>query len=98
MDWLDITLHSIPPFLVCGFMGFIGAFGYISPTNFEMTCWIGTSLIGAGASMLIWPRREQRQHGGHLGGVQSKLEGYVPIGIGSISYVASFLAFIHWPI
>lgn len=97
-DWADITWHSLPTAAVGIAMGFMAAFGIQSATSFEMWCWLLASLIGLLAFSLMWARREQRQHGGHMGGKQSWLEALIPVIVGPLFYVASTFVFMKLPI
>jgi hypothetical protein len=97
-NWTDIAEHTVPTVAVGIAMGFMAAFGLHSVTWLETIFWVSIATISAFAFSLLWIVRERRQHGGHFGGAQSKLEAFIPAIAGPASFVASTFAFWTWPI
>lgn len=98
IQWSDILFHTAPTVAVGIAMGFMAGFGLHAETPVEIILWVAAATIASVSFCFIWPRREQRQHGGHMGGTQSKLEAFIPAIAGPVSFVASTFAFWTWPI
>lgn len=81
IDWRDITYHSIPNFLVGGFLGWAGsnALRWNNAEGIIITVLLAAGLIGI---LWYWFGRERAQHHGRLGGEQSHLEAYAPLLVG----------------
>jgi hypothetical protein len=97
-SFTDIALHTAPTIAVGIAMEFLAATALhvLAPPLAQ------ANLVLAGAAALafswIWGPRERAQHGGALGGAQSRLEAYVPLLAGPIAFVASAFAFWIWPV
>ena len=98
MDWTDILEHAIPAAAVGIAFGFVAGFGLNASAGGEVVFWFASATFAVAIFCLVWIRREQRQHGGHLGGRQSRLEAFVPVVAGFLSYAASTLVFWKWQI
>lgn len=99
---LDIFLHTAPTVAVGIAMGFACAFGLHSLESglgIDLL-FIPGSAIGAWTFTVLWNRREKKQKGreGQFGGIQSKLEGWIPFWLGTASYLASTTYFYFWPL
>ena len=90
MDWRDIAYHSAPNFLVGGFLGWAGAnaLRWETPMGILVTLLLAAGLTGV---LLYWFGRERHQHGGKLGGPQSKLEAIMPLVAGLAGAGIGFL-------
>lgn len=95
---LDISYHTVPTMAVGIACGFMAAFGIHAATLLEQILWITPATVFALAFSVLWSRREMRQHDGHTGGQQSRLEGLIPLAAGPICYAASTYSFWKWPI
>ena len=94
INWLDIAEHAAPTIAVGIACGFMAGFGLHAALWLEMIFWVSIATLFALAFSLLWPMRERRQHGGHLGGRQSKLEAFVPLVAGLFAYGVS--VFVFW--
>lgn len=94
----DILWHTIPAVLVGVAFGFVAGFGLRAVSPGEQWTWGVASTLGLLTFLAVWPRREQRQHGGEIGGSQSWLEAFVPVGAGLFIYAAATLIFYNVPI
>lgn len=92
--WLDITLHTAPTIAVGIAMGFMAATALQVMRPLEGQAFAVLAGAAALAFSWIWIPREKSQHGGKLGGAQSKLEAFVPLLAGPIAFAAS--AFLFW--
>lgn len=93
IEWSEVAFHAVPTAMVGIGFGFVAGFGLNSPTQGEMTFWLAAALLSAMVFSMVWFRREQRQHDGHLGGLQSKLEAIVPAVTGMVMFAVSTLVF-----
>lgn len=98
IDVPDILFHTIPPAAVGVSMGFATAAGFQSlgtpaAVGVALCAVLGTFCVSA-----IWIPREWKQHGGRFGGVQSKLEAFIPLMVGPLFLVGSFLLFTYNPV
>lgn len=93
IQWSEIIFHAIPAALVGIAFGFVAGFGLNSPSHGEMLFWVASSIFAVVIFCLVWPRREQRQHGGGFGSLQSKLEAVVPAVAGPVLFVVSTVLF-----
>lgn len=78
IDWWDITLHVAVAAI------FAGALGHGAGVMLRQGRWyhkagaISFALAAIIGISIFWISREQGQHGGHIGGLQSQLEWIVP--------------------
>lgn len=93
IDWPDIAYHAAPAVAVSIGMGFGSATAFNTvPMPFAGVLMAFFTLAALGFAY-IWTPREQKQHGGSLGGTQSKFEAFVPFLCGVLTYPPAFLAF-----
>lgn len=100
--WFDIACHTLPALGIAVACGFTTAFGlrspawdvglWIIPAWLVAALWIAPALLFLGVFVALWPRREQRQHGGLIPSRQSRLEAFMPLTAVPV-YVASVYAF-----
>jgi len=90
VDWWDIFLHSIVAVL------FSASLGYGASVMRRQGKWyhkIGIASFAFAALFgiaIFWLAREQGQHGGAVGGLQSKLEWIVPALLSPLSFLLAF--------
>lgn len=102
IQWADVALHTLPAMAVAVACGFTTAFGLASPAwdvGFTVlpawlvaALWIAPALAFLAVFVALWPRREQRQHGGLIASRQSRLEAFAPL-LAIPVYVAAVCAF-----
>lgn len=78
LDWKDILLHcahAAPVGIAAGIMAALGRQqgGWFQPVSFVLA----SAMLAC--EIVFWVLREKSQHGGKLGGVQSKWEAFVPV-------------------
>jgi hypothetical protein len=98
----DIAFHTLPAMGVAVACGFTTAFGlhspqwdvgvWIIPAWLVAALWIAPAAVFLCVFVSLWPRREQRQHGGLIPSQQSRLEAFMPL-LAVPVYVASAYAF-----
>lgn len=93
MDWLDITLHTAPTVCVGALLGFFSAMGLHYIALREATFMAGALFCVTVYASWLWLPRERAQHGGELGGKQSKLEAIVPLIAGPLSFLIAIFVF-----
>jgi hypothetical protein len=100
--WADVALHTLPAMGVAVACGFTTAFGlrsadwdvgvFIIPAWLVAALWISPAVLFLGVFTGLWPRREQRQHGGLIPSRQSRWEAFAPLAAIPL-YVASVYGF-----
>jgi hypothetical protein len=98
MNWHDITLHTVPTFCIGALLGFSAAGGinYLPPASGMFMA--GVLFACTVYCSWLWLPRERAQHGGQLGGKQSKFEAYVPLIAGPCAFTLSIILFLLFPI
>jgi multisubunit Na+/H+ antiporter MnhB subunit len=93
IKWSDIAYHTAPAVAVSLAMGFGSATALSSVSMPFAAVLMAAFTVAAMSFAYIWTPREQKQHGGHLGGTQSRLEAFIPLVCGVLAYPLAFLAF-----
>jgi hypothetical protein len=78
LDWPDILFHCAHAGAAGILAGVMMALGVQEGGQFILVA-MAAATATMSASMLFWVLREKSQHGGKLGGLQSKLEAYAPL-------------------
>lgn len=93
IEWSDISFHAAPSVAVSISMGFGAATSFNNLPMPAAGLLMALFTLAAVAFAYIWTPRERAQHDGHLGGIQSKLEAFIPLMCGVLTYPPAFLAF-----
>lgn len=96
LDWLDITAHVGPTFVMANGMAFMAAYALRHEEGSWLYILVAAAIVTTFLFSYLWTRREKSQHDGDLGGIQSKWEAYAPLIVGPITFVVATTIFYIW--
>ena len=92
IDWLDIGLHVLGASLVAGILGHHAGMSLRTGRWYGVVGAVACAAAGILGVGIFWLSREQGQHGGNIGGIQSQLEWIMPAIAAPFMFWASMLA------